>query len=185
MTTKTDEWRSLAGDFDMPACHALSSACDAIEQLEARLALAESKSADFPWAEFVKRHGTILRLEDELKLFKGRLALAEKVCQSAEWVIQDPTLSHTDCSSEPWEQSHDSRDRLADDVKSWREARAELAELNEWDIHALKERDDLREKLAIAVEALKESILVMGNEQFYWERTKAVREALAKIGDRK
>lgn len=45
-------------------------------------------------------------------------------------------------------------DALRAAIKERDEARAELAELNEWDIHALKERDDLREKLAIAVEAL-------------------------------
>lgn len=47
----------------------------------------------------------------------------------------------------------------------------------------MKERDALSAKLAIALEALNESILVKFTtfEQFYWERTKAVREALAKI----
>lgn len=112
MSSKTDEWRSLAGDFDMPACCALSEACDLIDQLEAQL-----KAATLGW------DGAIESCENwkaKAEQLEARLALAEKVCQSAEWVIQDPTLTHTDCSSEPWEQSHDSRDRLADDVKAWR-----------------------------------------------------------------
>ncbi len=51
--------------------------------------------------------------------------------------------------SDPPDQS-DMAEALRRAIKERDEARAELAELNEWDIHALKERDDLREKLAIA-----------------------------------
>lgn len=55
----------------------------------------------------------------EIKRLKLRLEAAEKVCKAAKWVMQDPALTHTDCSSEPWEQSHDSRDDLGDDLKAW------------------------------------------------------------------
>ncbi len=116
MTTKTDEWRHLALNIGLHDITLIQDrfleACDEIEQLEAHLSVRGKDGTE-----------NIRSLLAHIDQLEARLALAEKVCQSAEWVIQDPTLSHTDCSSEPWEQSHDSRDRLADDVKSWRTAK--------------------------------------------------------------